>query len=688
MANQVDIIVSGTNRSRQVTREAADDTRKVGASAKEASKDVAKLGDSFDDVGDKADDARGKGQGFGLKLKEALGDQAKQGTDGLLGSLGQTGAVLGKLGPIGVGVGAAIGVAFIGAKKLIDAAKEAIGQALERSKEGARIGAQLGLDSPEDVKRLGKLAGKVYADNFGASLEEAATAVRDTIRNHLVPEDATDDFTKNVAEKLSVVAGLFEDNTGHVATAISTMLRTGIAKNSDEALDILTRGLQEGGDKAEDLLDTFTEYPTQLRKLGLSAQDSLGLMLQGLRGGARDSDIVADSLKEFSIRAIDGSKLTGDSFKMLGLNGKKMADDIAAGGDRAKGALDKTLDALRNVKDPVKQAAIATGLFGTQAEDLGQALFDLDPSTAVDSIGKVAGAADRASSAVGGGLGNAIETAKRKFEQWRADMGDRLLPIVEKVIGKLHDFADDLMPKVREALDFVKKKWDENADGIQKFLGFLHDMEPYVKAAVIVAIDVLAGSLGILIESVAKFGEAWQTAKGIVARVTPPILEFFGQLLEAAALAFGWIPGIGGKLESARKEFDKFRDKVNNALAGIADQQINLRVSLTGLQSIGPSVANVIGARVIASGLAHRASGGVATGLTVIDEAGREAVRLPTGATVIPHGQTETMLARAGGGSQVVVAFEGGDSDWLYSAVMEGLRRQKITVKTTQLRAA
>ena len=45
--------------------------------------------------------------------------------------------------------------------------------------------------------------------------------------------------------------------------------------------------------------------------------------------------------------------------------------------------------------DPAKQAEVAVGLFGTKAEDLGNTLMAMDPSTAVVAMGEVAGAADR-----------------------------------------------------------------------------------------------------------------------------------------------------------------------------------------------------------------------------------------------------------------------------------------------------
>jgi hypothetical protein len=174
------------------------------------------------------------------------------------------------------------------------------------------------------------------------------------------------------------------------------MRTTGLAKNATQAFDILTRGEQLGINKSEDLLDTFNEYGTQFRKLGLSAEDSLGLMNQLIRGGARDADTAADAIKEFSIRAVDGSTTSAAGFKALGLDAEKMTATIAKGGPSARTAFGQILDGLNGITDPVKREAAGVALFGTKWEDLGGAVKSADLATAAKSLGDVSGATDRA----------------------------------------------------------------------------------------------------------------------------------------------------------------------------------------------------------------------------------------------------------------------------------------------------
>src|SRR5205823_5195091 len=54
--------------------------------------------------------------------------------------------------------------------------------------------------------------------------------------------------------------------------------------------------------------------------------------------------------------------------------------------------------------------------------------------------------------------------------------------------------------------------------------------------------------------------------------VVDTFLGMVGIVVDGAARAFGWVPGIGGKLKSAAKEFDDFRDRVNASLQGVLDK--------------------------------------------------------------------------------------------------------------------
>lgn len=345
------------------------------------------------------------------QLSQTLDDAAEE-----VSSFGETAKGLAAVagGAIAVGIGAGIA------------------SALEKEVGTDLLAAQLGA-SPAEAKTLGEAAGKVYSAGYGESVADANEALKGLWQQGLVPAGATADEMANISKQAMDVANVLGDEVGPTSAAVGQMLKTGLAKNATEAFDILVKGTQEGANKSEDLLDTFNEYGVQFKGIGLDGKTAMGLLSQGLKGGARDADLVADSLKEFGLIVRAGGDEVNASYKAIGLNGKDMTKAIAEGGPAAAKALDQTLDGLRKVKDPAERSALAVKLFGTQAEDMQDALFALDPSTAVESLGKVDGAAKTADETMHDNAANKISQFTRALQTGMVDfIGGTVLPVLEK----------------------------------------------------------------------------------------------------------------------------------------------------------------------------------------------------------------------------------------------------------------
>lgn len=312
---------------------------------------------------------------------------------------------VGKLDKVMTGIGAAGGAALAAG----------FSEGLDIQAAQSKLQAQLGLTTTQS-KRIGDVAGKVFAGAYGDSMDDVNDAIKSVIQNMDGMKDASSASLQKTTQDAINLASIMDEDVGGVTRGVSNLLRTGLAKSAKEAFDILTVGVQNGANKAEDLLDTFNEYSVQFQKLGLDGQTALGLISQGLKAGARDGDLVADALKEFSLQAISGSSAVVQAYKDLGLNADLMRQKIAAGGPAAKEALSTVLERLRAVKDPADRAALATSLFGTQAEDLGKALFALDPSTAVKGLGQVAGASDKVDAALGSSASATFTAFKRSLQ--------------------------------------------------------------------------------------------------------------------------------------------------------------------------------------------------------------------------------------------------------------------------------
>ncbi|MFC0623824.1 phage tail tape measure protein [Kribbella deserti] len=336
----------------------------------------------------------------------------------------------GVLAGVGVGAGTALSGALLGALDVQDAT--------------ATLNAQLGLTGPASAK-VGKAAGDLYKNAYGESVAETGDAIKAAFQNGLVSINDSEKAIEDVGASVLNYAKITGEDAVSSTRAVGQMLKTNMAPNAKAAFDILTRGQQLGLNKSEDLLDTFNEYSTQFRKLGVDGTQALGLIQQGLQGGARDSDLVADALKEFSIRAVDGSKTSADAFKALGLSATEMTATFAKGGPGAAKGLDTVLDRLRSVKDPAKQAQIAVGLFGTQAEDLGAALFKLDPSTATKGLGQVAGAADQVNKTLGDTAKSKITAFTRTLKMGLVDfLGNKVVPALSKALPAVMAFVSGM----------------------------------------------------------------------------------------------------------------------------------------------------------------------------------------------------------------------------------------------------
>lgn len=81
----------------------------------------------------------------------------------------------------------------------------------------------------------------------------------------------------------------------------------------------------------------------------------------------------------------------------------------------------------------------------------------------------------------------------------------------------------------------------------------------------------------------AIFGNAFTSLKDTVhialLTIKLKFLEWAGGIVDAAATAFGWVPGIGPKLREARDRIREFREETNREIAHIKDKKITITVA-------------------------------------------------------------------------------------------------------------
>ncbi|WEH40803.1 phage tail tape measure protein [Streptomyces sp. AM 2-1-1] len=366
--------------------------------------------------------ARQSGAAAGDALGEALEDGAREGADDAVDAAE---GGLSRLQTIAAGAGVAAGGALM----------VGLSEYLDQSTILGELEGKLGA-TPAIAQRYGKAAGRLFASAMVEDFQTAADTMAAISQAGFVPPETTERQLARIGERIAVTARTLGEEVAGVTATVGKMIKTGMAKDADQAMDILVKAQQRGLNASEDLLDTFDEYSTQFRKVGIDGPMAMGLVSQALAGGARDTDIAADAIKEFSLLSIDGSAGAVAAYKTLGLSSKKMIATLAAGGPGATKAMDTIFDKIRGLKDPVDKNTVAIGLFGTKFEDLGAAFDYMDPSAAIAEFGAFKGSVDAAGKAISDSAGVRVERFKRAISQGIVNViGAQAIPAMMKFGG-------------------------------------------------------------------------------------------------------------------------------------------------------------------------------------------------------------------------------------------------------------
>lgn len=550
------------------------------------------------------------------------------------------------------------------------------------------------------MTELGETMKSVYGNNFGESWEDVANSVAEVTKNIGGTSDEIKKATENALALRDTFGYEVQEST---RTADMMMKQFGLSGN--EAFNLIAQGSQMGLDKNGNLLDSLNEYSVHFKQLGLGAEQMFNIFSAGASKGIFDIDKMGDSFKEFGIRGKDGSDSTTEAFKTLGLNATEMQNAFAKGGESASSAFQKTLEALKNLESPIERNLAGVNLFGTMWEDLGEdaILAALDVNNAfnktADTMGEINKIKYSSFSDVLKGIGRQIEVAA--------------LPIGEKLMPYLNDFANFLNSNLPQAVDIFTSFLDSNLDptiekakkGFEDFKNVLVFLKDNMNT-IIPVISGVAGGLAafVIITKVVTLFNTFRTAtQG---------LTIAQALLNATMLAnpITWIAiGIGVLIAAfvwAYKNSDMLKNKISefwNMLQSFADfvggffaekfnsawQSISNTFSgiWEGMKSIATGALNAIISpinNIISgiNGLANKASEvpglGWAAGINIpliptfakgtnwfgggvalVGEEGPELVNLPSGSSVKTASQTKSILNKSSQNVQVTVHVHG-----------------------------
>ena len=392
-----------TRNLEQAQERASRATTDAGDSAERSERRLGSLSGAF---GRASEALSNFGQGAsGQAAGSGLGDGIVSGLSGKLqGLAGKGGPIAAALvGIAGIGIGA--GAVLAGA----------IADGMEQEKQADLIQARLGTND-ETMLVIGSAAGAAYTNAFGESVNGNMAGIQAAIQSGLLSGEETAGEMQPIIEKLATVSELMDEDISAVARSAGQAMKNGLATDGVAALDLLTQGTLKSLNVSGDLNDSFNEYSTQLRALGLEGEEGWALVAQGVQAGARDTDVVIDALKEFKLRVTDGTAAGAVGFDKLNVSAEQMKTAMNQGGDASRDMMATLLRNLNEISDPVAKNEAALALFGTKFEDIQEAAFALNLDTAVQEFGNVDGAAGRAADTMGGNAATAFIEAQRSIE--------------------------------------------------------------------------------------------------------------------------------------------------------------------------------------------------------------------------------------------------------------------------------
>lgn len=504
--------------------------------------DADSVGDAFDGVADAAED---EGASAGEKAGNAL-------IDGF-NSTPIVGAVVGVLGAAGVAGAAALWA----------------GLEVERTED--LFGARTGLDEAT-ARKYGQAAGRSYADAWGESVSDNLDAAMIARTNGLVFDTDTQARISDVNSMLLATSEILGSDIPETAEAAGTMIKNGLAGDAEEAFDIIITGYQQGADRSGDMLDTLREYSPMFASLGLDGQEAMGLISQSMEAGARNSDLAADALKEFSIRAQDDSKATRQAFTDLGLDADEMGRMIASGGEDAQKGLGLVLDGLMKIEDPIARNAAGVALFGTQWEDLGNGAqvlaFDLD--NLGDAWVNTGDTAEDAMARMSDNAATKLEEARRTIGQAMTEFGGALAEAFGDDIGQLADWVSQNRGTILEFLQTIGNGFFDLAGAAVEFGATTIEVMGNAAGA----ISEIVGGIGDAVEAFGHLtGDQDMVAFGKDIQTAGDNMQTFAD--NSGTMADTLRTEVGGAIDDTQAKFNDFMDpaiaqaNVDDAIAKI-----------------------------------------------------------------------------------------------------------------------
>lgn len=481
------------------------------------------------------------------------------------------------------GVGVAAGALISGA---IAGLGVAVGQSiLEMDSAFAQLQAKTGATGA-DLANLEDAAKETFSRGYGESLSEVSDAVARVSQNmHEIDASQIGD----VASQAMLMAQTFDSDVNEVTRGANNLMQA-FGIEADKAFDLFTAGGQRGLNFSNEMFDNVAEYASLFGEMGYSAEEYFGILERGSQKGVYNLNYVNDVMKEFQIRAKDGSKTTATAMGSLSASTQKVWQEYLKGNGTVKDVASTVVNELKGMDDQTKANQIAVGLFGTKFEDLeADAVYAMLGTT--EAMKDFEGATDAAAQTVEGSFGNRVKSAFRDLTTSIASLGDS--GGGKQALDSIASTAESLVPKITslasKALEFagvIANNWKPIATVVASataaivafkvgmaamsivntVVGFIKEFRAATVAGTAAQwamnVAMSANPIGLVIAGIAALiaiGVAlwmnWDTVKAKVGELWAKTKEVFGAIYDWGAEKIGGVTSFFGGLVDKVGEF-------------------------------------------------------------------------------------------------------------------------------------
>ena len=398
----------------------------------------------------------------------------------------------------------------------------------------------------EEAATFTETAKNIWAEGFGSSDEVVNTISLIGQNLHNLPAE---DLERITTLTLAFNKAMGTDAAETTRTMNTMMMTFGIT--AEEALDLMTYGMQNGANISGDLMDVLNEYSPQFKNMGYSANEFIAMLVRGSQNGMFSMDKLGDAVKESFLKISEGGDEQTKWLDKMGLDTKKVMDDIAAGGDRGQAAFMSIMGGIAAIPDEADRTAAAIALMGTPIEDLGPQYVEFFAQ------------AEEGLTGLGGGTQKLADNQEQTFGQRFQSMLNKTALALQPLGEVILKMAEEYMPKFEAAVEKLAN-WFGSLSASQKEWMVILGLAAaafgplmIVMGNVIRVFGLFTGGFGKLAglfvrnaDGATKIGTAMSRVSGIFTKTAGVIRMLAGGALKVLQLGFNFVTSAIGKVIS------------------------------------------------------------------------------------------------------------------------------------------